>query len=173
MSTVPGDPASVSACAGTARAVAARLAERAGGVHTASAELADGWPGRRSAAIRRRAAPLAEAALATAKELERVGGVLQDHSTDLADLVARGRAVEERATAGGLTVRDGRVEVAWGVTGTADVSTERERDDLRAALQGELDLVLAQHRRRRDWVLRVLRDSTAVLAQTSRNVRDG
>jgi hypothetical protein len=153
--------------------VAARLAERAGGVHTASAELADGWPGRRSAATRRRAATLADAASATARELERVGGVLQDHSTDLADLVARSRAVEERATAGGLTVRDGRVEVAWGVTGTADVSTERERDDLRAALQAELDLVLAQHRRRRDWVLGVLRDSTAVLAQTSRNVRDG
>ena len=47
-------------------------------------------------------------------------GVLQDHSTDLADLVARSRAVEERAAAGGLAVRDGRVEVAWGVTGTAD-----------------------------------------------------
>jgi len=173
VSTVPGDPASLSACAGTARAVAARLAKRADGVHTASAELAEGWPGLRSVATRRRAATLAEASSATAKELERVGGVLQDHSTDLADLVARSRAVEERATRAGLAVRDGRVEVAWGVTGTADVSTERERDELRAALQADLDLVLAQHRRRRDWVLGVLRDSTAGLAQASRNLRDG
>ena len=99
--------------------------------------------------------------------------MLQDHSTDLADLVARSRAVEERAAAGGLAVREGRVDVAWGLTGTADESAEREREDLRAALQAQLDLVLAQHRRRRDWVLGVLRDSTAGLARTSRNLRDG
>ena len=173
MSTIPGDPASLSACAGTTRSVATRLAQRADGVRTASVELTEGWPGRRSAATRRRAAALAEAARATATELERVGGVLQDHSTDLADLVARSRAVEERAAAGGLAVRDGRGDVAWGLTGTADESAEREREDLRAALQAELDLVLAQHRRRRDWVLGVLRDSTAGLARTSRNLRDG
>ena len=33
--------------------------------------------------------------------------------------------------------------------------------EAQAALQAELDLVLAQHRRRRDWVLEVLRASTS------------
>ena len=36
MSVVPGDPASLSACAGTARSVAERLADHATGVRTAS-----------------------------------------------------------------------------------------------------------------------------------------
>ena len=68
--------------------------------------------------------------------------MLQDHATDLAGLVARGRAVEERAGAGGLEVRDGRVELAWGVTGAADVQRDRAREESRVALQSELDLLL-------------------------------
>ena len=89
-----------------------------------------------------------------------MGRVLQDHATDLADLVARARAIEERAAGAGLEVRDGRVERAWGVTGPADAGADRARDDVRDALQADLDLVLAQHSRRRDWVLDVLRGST-------------
>ena len=41
------------------------------------------------------------------------------------------------------------------------------------ALQAELDLVLAQHRRRRDWVLGVLRESTTTLAGVSHRLREG
>jgi hypothetical protein len=173
VSVVPGDPASLSACAGTARAVAERLGERATGVRTASERLGDGWTGRASATTRRRATLLADSTDATATQLDHVGRVLQDHATDLAELVARARSLEERARAGGLDLRDGRVEIAWGVTGTADAGADLEREAARAALQPELDLVLAQHRRRRDWVLGVLRDSTTGLADVSHRLRGG
>ena len=173
MTVVPGDPASLSACAGTARSVAERLATRAGGVRTASERCGQGWTGRTSASTRRGAARLADAALETAEQLDRVGRVLQDHATDLAELVARGRALEERAAAAGLVLRDGRVELGWGVTGTADATADRARDEVRAALQAELDLVLAQHRRRRDWVLGVLRESTTGLSGVSHRLRGG
>ena len=118
-------------------------------------------------------ADLATATAATGAELDRVSRVLQDHATDLADLVGRARVLEERARSAGLEVRDGRVEVAWGVTGPADAAADRERDAERLAIQAALDLVLAQHRRRRDWVLGVLRDSTGGLADASRRVRQG
>ena len=134
-------------------------------MRTASEQLGEGWAGRTSAATRRRAADLAAATEAAAAQLDRVGRVLQDHATDLADLVARARALEERARAAGLEVRDGRVEIGWGVTGAADAEADRARAATRAALQAELDLVLAQHRRRRDWVLGVLRDSTSGLSR--------
>jgi hypothetical protein len=173
VSVVPGDPASLSACAGTARSVAERLATRAGGLRTASDRCGEGWTGRASASTRRSAALLAEAALETAEQLDRVGRVLQDHATDLAELVARGRAIEERAGSAGLVLRDGRVELDWGVTGTADAGADRARDEVRAALQSELDLVLAQHRRRRDWVLGVLRESATGLCGVSHGLRGG
>ncbi|GAA4408460.1 hypothetical protein GCM10023168_25880 [Fodinibacter luteus] len=173
MSVVPGDPASLSACGAATRGVGERLGRHASGVRTASRLLGEGWAGRTSAGVRRRTGDLAEATDATAAELDRVGRVLQDHASDLADLVARGRALEERARAAGLEVREGRVEVAWGVTGTADAASDRQREEARAGLQAELDLVLAQHRRRRDWVLGVLRESTTTLAEVSRNLRGG
>ena len=173
MSVVPGDPASLSACAGTVRAVAARLGERAAGVRAASERLTDGWTGRGSATSRRRLDDLGAATATTAQEADRVGAVLQDHATDLADLVARARSIEERARGAGLEVREGRVAIGWGVTGPADPQADRVRDEVRAGLQAELDLVLAQHRRRRDWVLSVLRDSTASLSQVSHRLRGG
>jgi hypothetical protein len=142
-------------------------------VRTASTRLGEGWPGRTSATARHRAADLAAATEGAGAQLDRVGRVLQDHATDLADLVARGRALEERARAAGLEVRDGRVEIGWGVTGTADEGADRARETTRAAVQAELNLVLAQHRRRRDWVLGVLRDSTAELSDLSHRLRGG
>jgi len=99
--------------------------------------------------------------------------VLQDHATDLADLVARARAIEEQAVGAGLEVRDGKVERAWGVTGPADAGAARARDDVRDTLQTDLDLVLAQHTRRRDWVLDVLRGSTRALGEVSHGLRQG
>ena len=171
MSIVPGDPASLSACAGTARSVAERLADHATDVRTASGALGEGWTGRTSAATRRRTTDLAAATDAAAGELDRVGRVLQDHATDLADLVARARVLAERARTAGLEMRDGRVELGWGVTGAADAEADRSRVATRAALQAELDLVLAQHQRRRDWVLGVLRDSPSALAHVSHGLR--
>ena len=111
MSVVPGDPASLSACASTARSVGHGLTGQASRVRATSRELAQGWTGRTSAGVRQRASGLADATDAAASELDRMGRVLQDHASDLADLVARGRAVEERARAAGLVVRDGRVEL--------------------------------------------------------------
>ena len=66
---------------------------------------------------------------------------------------------------------DGRVVVGWGVTGTADARSDLARDEVREELQAELDLVLAQHRRRRDWVLGVLHDSTTALSDLSHRLR--
>ena len=173
MSVVPGDPASLSACARTVRDVARRLDDHATGVRAAYREVGDGWTGRSSAATRRAGAGLADATSATTAELDRVGRVLQDHATDLADLVARARVIEERALRAGLEVRDGRVERAWGVTGPADAGVARALDDVRETLQADLDLVLAQHRRRRDWVLDVLRGSTRALGVVSHGLRQG
>lgn len=173
MSVVPGDAASLSACGRTVRSVSERLAGHATGVRSASGALGEGWTGRTSAATRHRAADLAASTDATAAQLDRVGRVLQDHATDLADLVARGRILEERARTAGLEVRDGRVEIGWGVTGAADVEADRARTAAQVALQAELDLVLAQHVRRRDWVLGVLRDSTTELSGLSHRVRGG
>ncbi|MFL6175757.1 MAG: WXG100 family type VII secretion target [Ornithinibacter sp.] len=173
MTVVPGDPASLSACAGTVRSVAQRLTDNATGVRTASGALGEGWAGRTSAATRRRATDLASATQAAADQLDRVSRVLQDHATDLADLVARGRVIEERARTAGLEVREGRVEIGWGVTGPADADAARARAATQLALQAELDLVLAQHVRRRDWVLGVLRDSTTGLSALSHRLRGG
>lgn len=173
MTVVPGDPASLSACGRTVREVARRLEDDATGLRAAYRQLGEGWAGRTSAAARRSGTDLADRLSQTGSELDRVGRVLQDHATDLADLVARARAIEERARAAGLEVRDGRVEQAWGVTGAADAGADREREHARAALQVDLDLVLAQHRRRRDWVLEVLRGSTSTLGEVSHRLRQG
>lgn len=173
MSVVPGDPASLSACASTARSVGHGLAGQASRVRATSRELAQGWTGRTSAGVRQRASGLADATDAAASELDRMGRVLQDHASDLADLVARGRRIEEQAREAGLEVRDGRVELGWGVTGTADVAADHDRARVQATLQGDLDLVLAQHQRRRDWVLAALRSSSATLAEISHDLRRG
>lgn len=173
MTVVPGDAASVSACARTVREVAARLVHESTALRAATAAVAAGWTGLSSARTRRAGDAVAEAAQSLAAELDRVGQVLQDQATDLADLVARERVVRERATAAGLDVGDGRVVLAWGVSGTADVTATREQESARATLQADLDLVAAQHTRRRDFVLGVLRTSTTTLTEVSHGLRRG
>jgi hypothetical protein len=173
VSTVPGDPGSVSACAGTVRAVADRLARIGPPLGSAVAELADGWPGRASATTRRRGGSLAAAAGTTSAALERVAGVHLDHAPALADLGARARRAEDRAAAAGLAVRDGRVVPAYGVTGEADADGDRARAETAAALQRELDGLRALHARRRDWVLGVLLASSEELSGVSHALRRG
>ncbi|MFQ6172813.1 hypothetical protein ACK8HX_14480 [Oryzobacter sp. R7] len=173
MSVVPGDAASLSACARTAVEVAHRLAPESASLGREVDDLGEGWTGRASVATRRSGDGLVAATAVVATQLERVALVLQDQSTDLADLVARERGVREHAAAAGLDVRDGRVVLAWGVSGTADAGAQHEREAVRDALQGDLDLVAAQHARRRDFVLGVLRDSTAALADVSHGLRRG
>lgn len=173
MSTVPGDPGSLSACAATAASVGRRLGALAEALGPEVETLGEGWAGRASVATRRRGAALAGAGTSTADELTRVAGVLQDQASDLADLLARARAVEERAASAGLEVRDERVLPAYGVRGEADAVAQRAQHELAAHLQAELDLLLAQHRRRRDFVLGVLRASTQRLAALSHGLRHG
>ncbi len=173
MSTVPGDPGSLSACAVTAASVGRRVGALARALAPEVEALGEGWPGRASVSTRRRGSALAGAGTSAADELTRVAGVLQDQASDLADLLARARAVEERAAASGLEVRDERVVPAYGVRGEADASAQRAQGELADRLQGELDLVLAQHRRRRDFVLGVLRESTERLAALSHDLRRG
>lgn len=173
MSLVPGDPAGLSACAATAAASARRLTDQAQALRPAVEELREGWTGRGSAALRRRGGEVATAAATAAAELERVARVLQDQATDLAGLHARARAVAERAAGCGLTVRDERVVPAYGVLREADPAADRARAATAVSLQAELDLVLALHRRRRDFVLGVLRESTGRLAATSHDLRRG
>lgn len=173
MSVVPGDPGSMSSCAATARALAARMTAHAEALGSAWGAIGDGSPGPSSAAARRRGATLTAATSSVAAEIDRIGRVFQDHATDLAELVARGRALEARASSAGLVVRDGRVVPQWGVVGEADAVTARQREVLAVALQAELDHVLIQHRRRRDRLLSVLDGSSAALARLSHGLRRG
>lgn len=173
MTLVPGDPGSLSACAATASSSAHRLAALAATLGPSVEGLADGWPGRTSAALRRRGAALTGATASIAARLEVMAVVLQDQATDLADLLARARAVEERAGAAGLEVRDGRVVPTLGVLAVADDTTATVRAGVADRLQSELDLVLSQHRHRRDAVLRTLHESYEALAEVSRGLRRG
>ncbi len=173
MSVVPGDPGSLSACAATAAAAGRRLGAQARALDPEIAALGEGWAGRTSVAARRRGGTLAAAATRTAAELERLSRVLQDQATDLADLRARARALEERASAAGLEIRDHRVVPAFGVRGEADAAAQETLEAVGVSLQADLDLVLAQHRRRRDFALGSLRESTDRLAEVSRGLRHG
>ncbi|MGG5260808.1 hypothetical protein [Phycicoccus avicenniae] len=173
MTLVPGDPGSLSACAVTTGAAGRRLAAEAGALGPEVAALGEGWPGRVSASMRRRGAALADAGALVSHELEQVAALLQDQATDLADLGARARVLEERAAAAGLEIRDGHVASAYGVRGEADAVTERRQGAAVTGLQAELDLVLAQHRRRRDFVLGALRESSDRLAALSHDLRRG
>lgn len=173
MTLVPGDPASLSACAVTVAAVARRLREGAASAGPALADLGEGWGGRSSVALRRRGDSLVGATTATADRLDDLARVLQDQATDLAGLQARARALEERAAAAGLEVCDGRVVPRLGVLAEAGGGADRSRRETAATLQSELDLVTSQHRRRRDFVLRTLRASGEALAEVSLSLRRG
>ncbi len=173
MTTVPGDPASLSACASTVRGVADRVAGLAPPLAEAFGEVADGWPGRTSARTRRRGASMAAAAATTSAGLERMATVLQDHATDLAELQARARWVRERAADAGLALRDGRVVSGQGLTESPDTGGEPASAETAARLQAELDTVRTLHARRRGWVLEVLRESRTELSEVSRALRRG
>ncbi|MBM6404383.1 hypothetical protein JQN72_09040 [Phycicoccus sp. CSK15P-2] len=171
MSLVPGDPASLSSCAASTAATAERVAATAAALEASWSALAQDWPGRASVEPRRRGDAVVAASSSTADELGSVARALQDQATDLAGLVARARTVEERAAAAGLEVRDDRVVPAYGRVTTADAAAESARAATAATLQAELDLVLSQHRRRRDFLLGMLRASTGRLAEVSAGLR--
>ena len=173
MTLVAGDPASLSAGAVVAATGGRRVADLAAPLEEAVTALGVGWPGRVSVQVRRSASLAAGSCEDLAAELALVARALQDHASDLADLHARERAVRERAAAAGLEVRDGRVVPVYGVLGEADAAAAAAREGTAARLQADLDLVLAQHRRRRDFLLTLLRESATRLDGTSTRLRRG
>ena len=62
---------------------------------------------------------------------------------------------------------------AYGVRGEADAAAEAADRAGAQALRAELELLLAQHRRRRDFLLAELRDSSERLAALSHDLRRG
>ncbi len=153
---VPGDPGSLSAAGALLVRTAAVLSSDASELRDAYADLGRQWGGPRSVALRRRADLLVAAGEELAATFHRVGTALQEHATDLAELAARARAATERARLEGLEVRDGRVELGYGVRGEASAELAARREERRAGLQAELDVVRTQLARRRARLLAVL-----------------
>ena len=137
MSVVPGDPASLSACAGTARSVrrAARRPRdrRAHGIRRCWARGGRAAPRRRPAA-----APPTWPRPPTPPPPSSTGwaGCCRTTRPTSPTSWPAARALEERARAAGLEVRDGRVEIGWGVTGAADAEADRARAATQAGAAG-------------------------------------
>ena len=165
---VPGDPGSLSAAGALLLRTASAVRSEGAGLRAAYADLGRGWGGHRSLVLRRRGEVLLGAAEDLAATFERVGAALQEHATDLAELSGRARAVADRAALDDLEIRDGRVELAYGVTGEAQADSAAHRDERQVALQGELDLVRTQLARRRGRLVQVLASSGPPLAEAAR-----
>ncbi len=170
-SLVPGDPASLSAAGGALLRAASLVGPDIEAVAAAYRDLGRDWSGRGAVAQRRRGDDLVAAGSGLCLALESVGAALQGHASDVAELAATARSVAERAAGLGLELRDGRVELAYGVVGEAEASHAAQRQTRREELQAELDVVLTQLRRRRHRLLALLSASTPVLAQAAARLR--
>jgi len=162
-----GDPASVSATAAALTRAGSALAAEADALEAAYRDLGRTWTGRASVDVRRRGAALTAACSTTAAELQLVGTALQDLATDLAELVARARAVAERADADGLALQEGRVVLGYGIAGEADPARAQDRERGRAELQRELDTVRTLLQRRRQRLVELLASSTDALSEAT------
>ncbi len=172
MTLVPGDPGSLSALGATLGRSAAAVHADAQRLAAAYRDLGREWGGRASARTRRRGEALGSAADVLAEQLSAVGVAHQEHATDVAELVAAARALTERAAADGLRVREGRVELDYGVTGEAIAARAEARERRRVELQGALDVVLTQLERRRRRLLALVAESTRSLARASESLRN-
>ena len=130
-----GDPGSLSALASSLRSRAVQLHADAEALRAALADAAPGWRGPSALERRRRAERLAEATATTADAMDACGRTLHSTATELAEAIARLRALEEEAGAAGLDVRDGTVERSWGITGVADAHSVDEAERVRAELE--------------------------------------
>ena len=142
---VLGDPASVAALAAVLRRVAADL-DRA-----LEALPAHSSRGRRHTA---RLRGLHADGAGVVASLDRAGGHLGDHATELADALGLAHRLVDRAHSLGLSVDGPVVTLPRGVQGVADSVTEQRRSADHARLQQVLDTVLADLDARR----RVLRE---------------
>lgn len=130
-----GDPASLSALAGSLRRTAAQLAADADDLDSALADAARGCSSPRSMSLRRSVEAAASQTGRIAAALDEVGGSLQTAATDLAAAIAHLRELEEAARTAGLEVRDGSVTGGWGIAGLADAGAALDGDRLRERLQ--------------------------------------
>lgn len=181
--TVSGDPASCSRLGGTLRQLATRLRTAGRAAHDAFGNTFDNAidnafdngdgprPGPVLVQARRRVDLLDAAAAAAAREVDRIGTVLQAHASDLAEAVAQSRLLTDRAEAAGLRVTDGELAAAWGVSGVADGPTSARLDAQREQLQAQLDAVAAMVGQRRQRLAATLRESQGVLATHAGTLR--
>ena len=171
-----GDPGSLSQTGGALRRLASRLRATGRAAHAAfdDALAGDAAAGRRDrvvVAARRQYDAVDAAAAAAAVELDRAGSAVQAHASDLAEAVAKARAVAARADAAGLRVVDGVVLPAWGVAGVADGSATQSREQVQSQLQAELDQLGVLLARRRSALVSALADSRDLLAGHAARVR--
>ncbi|KGN37001.1 hypothetical protein [Knoellia subterranea] len=170
---VPGDPGSIGA-AGTAARRAAREVHAASETGTtAYRSLKELWATATSVRTRKEGQLSLSALARGGREADAVGAALQAYAADLSELQARARRVLDSAATAGLSVDGGRVSLAWGVTGEADVDAARDRAALMHTLQQELDGLAAQHRVRRDRLVGELEASTRRLDAIATDVRLG
>jgi hypothetical protein len=168
--TLTGDPASVSQVGSSLRRLAEQLRRDERRLRAA---LPPDQPRGGAALVRarRRADHLAAALERTVAELDRAGSALQDHSQDLGEGVAIGRAVGHRAESAGLTHSRGTVTPQWGVSGVADEDAATEQSRAREDLQQELDSAATILARRRQRLVQLLHDSTQALGHEASSLR--
>ncbi|WP_404384093.1 hypothetical protein LL946_01580 [Knoellia locipacati] len=160
---VPGDPASLSSLGATARRATRDLEAARVRSETAYGSLKDGWGTSTSVRVRKEGGRALATLAEGARHAEAVGAALQSYAVELSELQARARAAVDEASAAGLVVDAGQVQLAWGVTGEADSVATHERTEAVRRLQAELDAISTQHRRRRDRFLTEVVASTANL----------
>ncbi len=161
---ISGDPASCSQLGGTLRQLATRLRTTGRAAHDSFDNGDSVRPGPVVVQARRRVDLLDAAAVAAAREIDRIGTAMQAHASELAEALARGRQLTDRAAAAGLRLADGELAAAWGVSGVADGTASAEQEALRDRLQGELDAVAGLVGQRRLRLAATLRESQDALA---------
>ncbi len=169
MTTVAGDPG---ACSSTAARLAglARDLDRTG-ARASAAPVDDAWTGRSAREAAGRHRTLISAAARASVLVGQVGLLLQDHATDLTAAHQDVRRIEERAAAAGLTVVDGQVQPAYGISGLADAGPAHDLVEAAERLQRELDLGLTQLERRRARLQQALTEAKAALASVGDTLR--
>lgn len=166
-----GDPGSLSALASSLRSRAVQLHADAEALRAALADAAPGWRGPSALERRRRAERLAEATATTAEAMDACGRTLHSTATELAEAIARLRALEEEARAAGLDVRDGTVERSWGITGVADAHSVDEAERVRASLQERVHHVVTTLGRHRTLLTAECARASELLRRTSAGLR--
>lgn len=134
---VLGDPASLAALGSALQRAAADLGELL-------EELGSSGSARDTASRlhTRRLRDLRARGEAVTSAMDLAGRRVTEHASELADALALGRRIGERARATGLVVDGGTVAGPAGVRGVADAGTEHERRESAARLQRVLDTVL-------------------------------